>query len=731
MPDPQGVTPPTKKRRSKWHLNAIKQAGIIAISVVPWVILIGLHFQQGNDRPRLMPEGKGGRGGRGTAQPARQSPTASLPTASSDPLRRADSLLSAGNVEDAAAVYQAILEDEQTDPAHMVYRLAICRELGGQHDVALELYRSLVDPGLGPAIPSAARLGQARIHTAEQRLDAAQSLLAELMLGTGTLDLPPAVAIGDVAYLLGYVEGRRVLSRFDSSPLDDQGLAMARPRWSTDHLLKLIDPSHSQPREQDAQKGLHIAFRFGQSPEDTQIRGRIEKLAIRQVIQAIADLLEVPVVDTPQARRQLFNRTTSFQCPGINAGTALDALLFPHGLTWDLEGGKLRIWAISELDHQRWHQRQHRSAERSLENALTTYPDHPLAPLHMLLLGNLSFLSGDAARALSWFEQATVQHPLSAYRTETWFNRAKVYWKTNQSNEARHAFYQVVDTSPGHDLEGIGYLFLGRLFLEQGQLELAVRPLLRAATLTDAPHQAAAASTLASAYMLAGNAYAANLALVEYAQVLKQSEYHEVAAYLGNLSRFEAAQKTSDHMMHGRALVASTAYVHPDQFFGDYGVLLVARGLQRLGLNQPRIEVYEQSLTKQPPLPPNIEGQVRLELASAYLEAGFEDRAHQQLAQLVQHGTEPHRAEAQLRIIELRYRRGDLVWCLEESKRLLNQDAIESHKSRLLNLMGKIYEDQQQPFHAARCFAGLLPSDTSVHSPDKAAAVTSTTTRTQ
>src|SRR5690606_15538808 len=101
--------------------------------------------------------------------------------------------------------------------------------------------------------------------------------------------------------------------------------------------------------------------------------------------------------------------------------------------------------------------------------------------------------------------QTIQQHPFTAYRAEAWLNQAKALLRLGDTQAARDCLYHVVDGSRGHALEPTAYLYLGRIFLDDGDVSQAVRPLLRSAELAPPQVQAVAATTLAATYLLADN----------------------------------------------------------------------------------------------------------------------------------------------------------------------------------------------------------------------------------
>lgn len=701
-----------RRSDSRGYLRLASQLLLILLAVLPWIIMIGVQLRNTERRSTLLSRTPTG-SSRGPAKdhaahdkPAHGEPAAELP--SPDPLRRANALMEAGNLEDAADGYEVLLDQQSPESQLLMYRLAVCRELLGDHTEALALYRQLAGSDTGPTMRSAALLGQARVHAGRGQLELADPLLSTLVLAPVRAGAPRPQLTADVAHLAAQTQAQRLLRGGPSDLLQSGGLANALPYWNVEGLLKLV----AQSTDNDPPLAeLHVALRFGESPTDVQIRGRADEQPVRHLVQALAALLDLSLHDSPPVRQLLAGRTAAMHTSGIAAGSALDALLYPLGLTWELRSeNELFIQPVQATPDGNPQASQLAVTRRALHDAVTAHPNHHLAPLSYLLLGNLAVASVEWDAGLAWYQQAMRQHPLSPYRAELWMNQAKVYMLQGQLDAAREALYHVVDGSRGHPLEGVAYLFLGRLLLEEGETHLAIRPLLRAASLSQSSIQAASATSLASAYILTGNPHAAALALQEYSTALVGSHQHDVAAYLSSLARYEASRSQPDHLMQGRALVASATHVRPKQFFGDYGYLLIGRGLTQLGLYETVIQSYETALAQEP-LPDAIGGKMALQLASLYRQTGRPELAAEWLDRLAATAVQPWARQAEIELVTLRYEEGDHDWCLQQCEQMLADTDDQQERSRLLAIMGRIYEDRRDHFRAALCFAGLLPTE--------------------
>ncbi|MGB6041975.1 MAG: hypothetical protein WBF93_02350, partial [Pirellulales bacterium] len=304
---------------------------------------------------------------------------------------QADELLVAGDVVRALDVYEQLAANSQGQLGEMLeYRLAVCAELLGRRDRALAAYTALAIQSTDDRLIVAARLGAARVWFALDNLEAANTLLCNVLLES-TLHKDAMRQFGDdVANLLAHIRARQVDPEATDSLIDDLGIA--RPRLSWSPLASLImNRDSAAPAAADlkaAAPGIAILQKFGDEPADIQVTAHLERMAFGQIYQRLSNATGRRIIVSRQAEQAAVGKAVQLAVHNVSLDELLDNLVGPLGLTWHDDAAAIHIRSFDELSDEQAAQRRGQLASRSLHRAVTLYPDHPLCASSYLALGN-------------------------------------------------------------------------------------------------------------------------------------------------------------------------------------------------------------------------------------------------------------------------------------------------------------------------------------------------------
>lgn len=637
-------------------------------------------------------------------------PPADPPVAISE-LRRADRLLSSGSAAQSLEIYGRLLKYETARPRHakLLYRIAVAQELIGDVGNAMTNYRGLVGSADDRGLIAAAKLGQARIWVLRHQPDLAIALLADLALTHPPADKPDQNFHGGTLFLLGFAHfaaaGTHHPGNAPRDVLATRSCAWISPTWQPEWLLAIPQfAAHVQPVEANR---IDVLYQIGQQPSQTQLNVWLQRQPVTGSIEAVADKLGLAVRFSAAAKDALLNREQAIQLPNASLATFLDLMLAQFDLVWNFEDQQLSIVSTAECEKS---QVLADRAARTLRRAVAEFPNSPLAPFVYLALGNSAYLQRDWLEAEGHYRQILRQYAEASVAVEANFNLAQVNVALGNRQDALNTFYNVVDMAPGHYLATPAYVYVGTMHIESGNVAAAIRPLLRAAKLSHTPvDEAIAATTLASAYLLADNHHAANTVLMEYRTAVAEGSQRRAAALIAAMARLETSASATGSIQQGRALVTAINRVAPSDFFHAASWLVVGEGMQLIGLLDQAEELYLSSLRTQ--LPAWVEHQVRLRLVEHYLQVGKSSatRPHLEILRQATDAETSHTAKVLLAKLDMQ--NGSWTDGMASCREILNDDLSEAHKSEVLQIMGRMFESQSQHYEAALCFAGMVPPE--------------------
>ena len=647
----------------------------------------------------------------------------SLPSSNADDERaaelitgreRGDRYLLGGNVIHALAEYSRVAaETPDSNDDALSFRRALCREALGKFDQALAEYERLVTTSRSAGMVDAAKLGKCRVYMRMRRERLAEHILWKWLIEAN--DATNRDSIADATYLLSHLLVHRVQKSQSTSYLDPATLAFPLADLTAAEILNralateaFADSSaltvESAPEPEAAVAQWELVQRFGDTPETAVFRATVAKESIRGLIERLCFDAEMEVKWSNFARDEVSRRFAALNIRDMTLALILDALLSPQGLTWrDIDGG-IEIFGVDEVDESVQQRARIDVSFRLLRHLVVAHPDHPDAAVGMVALGNMALLKNDAAQAISNLQEAIRMYPRSQAAVHASFNLGKLYLQSNQRPDAERMFYQVVDDLGTYPFRSAAYIQLARIFLGDDQPERAVKAAHHGVNMADNDgDRAAAAISLASAYLLENHYHAANNVLFEHHDALLKSPYVRVGALLSAKARYDAARSKSQKENAGRALLAATLRAEPDRFLGEHGYLILARAQRKVGMLSDAEKHY--ILGTQQTTIGSLRHRMQFELAELYRQKRELARAQQIFATLAVRDSEIGRQSIK-QLAELAYRQRQDEDCERYCLAIVTR---KEHRIHALELLGRLYERQGRHQLAAECFAGKLP----------------------
>ena len=630
-----------------------------------------------------------------------------IPQAPPRSVNYADDLLVSGNPGDALKIYEQF---DVTIPAGdaIRYRMALCRESLGDADESVREYQSIIDTSDQTGFVDAARIGLARVYSAVGQWRQALEILYPMILAGGTPDEP----VGSALHQLAFVTTRQATPE-NIKPYEPNGILF--PAWRADIERRLNLPLACQAGRGSSQGalGVRVLSRIQNDPTTIRVAIRFDDKPLPSLVEELLSEVSLQLQWESLLRPQ---RPISLVVVDSDLATVLDGLLEPIGLTWIADGMRVRILETRKLPSDVRSQEALRRAKRQCHNALALFPDHPASIQSYFLLGNIAFLSGDDERASEYYRQILRNSRDLEVLGDTWFNHAKALFRRGLADDANTAFTKVVDHARGRDVEAIAYLYLSDAAANVGDVDLAVKHVVRAVSIAkETEVRQLAVVTLAAAYLMAENPLAANRTLMDHRNLLKFSPFHGNAIFLSSLARLRAASDLTERFHRGRTLTESLPEVVPERFFTSMGVILLGQAYAEIGTRSGMQTVYE---TLRSDSQPNaMRHQALMELADSYVQDGDVDRGRALYRELLVQDVAGSSEEARLRIAELDRMAGQEKECLEHCRQLAGSSNSRDVKSRALALMGQVYESREDYYKAALCFGGMIPHISTAKAP--------------
>jgi tetratricopeptide (TPR) repeat protein len=631
-------------------------------------------------------------------QTAKEEGTTEAPEAAAEP-GRFDRLLRDGRYSEALAAADYLREKTEGIARDAFdYRVALCQEVLSRRDEAIDGYKAVATRCPGSPAGVAAAIGQARLWLRAGKADQARKLLAALNLRTGRPPLRGHAALADVPDLLAIAMAREVggdetagpINLVPTHPIADVAVApmVAAVKWDA---AAVADPG---PVPMTLQK-------TGQRPESWTITTAGRQVAAMDFLNELAEKAGLHVDWSTEARKQAAGRTLTIAAERMPLFELLRSATGVADLCWEMADGKLTFSTFSAASKPA----RQAAARQALLEAVTTYPDHVLAPVVAVELGNIELAAGNLKEAAGWYERMIRERPRTATVTEAYFNLGLVRARLGERGLARDAFYRVVDGAPTGPLASLAYMHIGKLYLEEANPTLAARALRRVQNHeSNALARTRAGLLLSAAELFDDNPRAAHAAIVAVRRNVEEDPFVRPAALLDALSRFRA---TTDPDLRERAagdLLASLLAYREEPLLATIGQVLVGQAYRDLALGEEMEAVYQKAM---PLVGPALALSMKADLAEHLLATGKKGAAPLLREVAAAPGPRAARAELHLAEIALRLKRPDE--CLTRCRKTLSI-ADATTRTDAVRLMGQAYTQKGDHAAAARCFSGRPPA---------------------
>lgn len=622
-------------------------------------------------------------------------------------------------------------------------RRGLCAELQGKWQAALEHYRALADSHGQTAISDAAAIATARVLIERGRRDVGTTMLMRLLLGRER-SMRKELR-GDVVHTLAY--GLAVSTRQYSWLQEDEWLS-ARHTPTPEALLKswaLLDAGERLPLHRDVLKIRQLTS----DPSGILVSLESESSTLSSVLKNITTEVSWRLNAPETLTQTLQSRTMVFDCAELPLDVILDAVLKPNGMDWTFQDSTLNILrnenlqandglssdsSTPEKTEASVLRDQLLAAERFQQLAINLSPDHPAAAVSYLLLGATVARKGEIDRAVQLLKTAADTFPRSPALGVLNVSLGKALLIQGDRELALKHFYKTVDRVSGIEIDTIAYLYIGRILIENDTARDAVAPLMRALSLSEETvFEAQSALLLSAAYLLKGNASAANTVLLNHrlafevddtqspAVQLRTRQLAKQGALISSLARFWGSNGTQ-RIREGRGLLSSLTTTNTDEWFGGHGAYLAGVAFAAVGLDSERNAVFRKCLMGSSRFPLQNRMTALLSGDLNYKDALSDSETAMSKAPAPATQSEspiPRDNSATHRTLLLRneaaFRDGRYDEVMETCQTFLKDHAnVESEiRKPMLRLMGLVYQMQGQHELAIRCLAGIAPMDNS------------------
>ncbi len=651
-----------------------------------------------------------------------------------------DARFRAGNFEAALSHYRSLGSDEILRlPKELLFRIAVCQEGLGLWDEALAGLRGVADGADHPHLAFAATLGQARIWLRLQQPDRAVPLLRSLALHPA---LPRKTRrelafLGPLASAMSEThatEGHAKHAATDEHALAGDHPHHSQPRHSSlndfhpvDDVLEwplttalddLESPHHHQAdphastlAQHDAPTTLTAGIRCTPEVTEDSVPFKLEERLVSAtsnhsslgaVLEEVAHQCGMTLDWRDDSRERAFARVADISVEALPVCWLLTALCDELHAVWSTQDSTLIIARPSEQASA-----SRAMIGRTLVSLATLLPEQRLANHARFAVGRLARLDGQ-------LEEATRHYGLLVGRSATplavraAYNSAECYYRLGDLRRAGDQLEHIVHGAPGHNLHARATIWRGRFLLDRGEFQQAAFQLQRAANGRVSPEEQAYASVfLAMAHLMQSKPRAAADALFLEKPHFENGAVRNAAAFLNASARFHqqtGLQQQREASFIYRALVALESDC---EWLGPTGQLLLGRALVELGVGERAITLYEQALTRHPPL--TIAHEMKFVIAEQQWLDQQPEAAKKTWHELADAGEGVWKYQARLKLAQLALADGAWEDCLTTCRTL--NEASGVLRKETLQLMGRAYEQSGNDHLAAQCYAGRLPME--------------------
>lgn len=619
-----------------------------------------------------------------------------------------DEALRTGNYAKAISVYRSILP--YMDGAHEAavrFRLALTSECSGAVKDGLRQYQAIAQKFAQSNWNDVAQLGRVRClaQSAQARmLDTV--VYRNLILDNTALTVPIRREVLHAAArgLCGILMKQRRNDILDPGTLLLSAWNV-EPNIELNELPELLKASSIPPATPD----FELLQKIDDDPNNIYFRIQTRAASLQGLLTRMATRAKLNLKLSPAAVDVMTSRKQAIHVDDIQMSLLLDGLCAPFGLQWHLEESTIVVSVAAERPDDENAAFLLDRVLRLLEVARIEAANSRQSGHTSIAFGCLLFETGRPADAANIFTGQLQSGTTHEIEIEAAFNLGKCYQALAQSSDAEEAWYRCVDTG-GKDriTRTAAYICLSRIQLEDGRYQKAASSLVTALALAKGTVlEQQAAAMLGSAYLLAGNAPAANSVMFEHKDSMEDEQIRSAVAFVAALARYRVAALSERRKIEARDVVATLSHFDPAAAFGAHWYILAAQGCEDLGLADRAMGHYIEAFHQL------NEGGLRKQTMLKLAEQYRNDHRLQDAGKILQavstdeHG--PLADEVRLQRADIAFRQGNTQKAIDECYLIAINSTFESVRRRALYLMGRAFEKRQDYESAVSCFAGMLP----------------------
>jgi tetratricopeptide (TPR) repeat protein len=635
-----------------------------------------------------------------TEDPVPEAP-AKKPIDSGELLARGDNALRQHRLSEARACYQDLFDNGLTQTAAMRYRLALCSEVLGKIDDAIDSYRKAISISSTRSLTLAAHLGMARCLLRQDRGDEARQLIVPYLFDETRLKDVNEDIVTEAYYLLALSLVHGNLHR--EEPISYAGV----PLEPLMHLEEIVDGAVERDDVVAAPKPSPLRVKIQKDNGSMVLSAEQPNRPAVELLTELASEGGLKIEWTAQAKKTAEDRTLNLYLHDWQLRDVLELAADHIDLVCLIDGDKVQLMTPAEATLQQRTAMQHGLLQRTLQIALHADATHPFTAAVLLELGNNDFARKRWNEAMAWYGRLTRENPSSPYIAAAHFNTACAHLYNHHPDRARKAFYAALDQLPGDDLSLRASIRIAQLHLDDDETEKAIIRLRHSlARSAHASHLPLASLTLALSHLSAGDAEATREVLGQHRIAVLQQPHRAAASFLDAYAAYRIwkVKGSSGGAPAVNDLVEVLWQNKDDINLGLQGQWLIAQAYADLGFGEQAERLLKKA---QAAAHGNFKARVDLTLADLLTKKGMRADARKLLEKWIEPDTAQRTAcrfhLARLNLEEHRY--GE---CADACAKLWKERAI-SDEPALLATWGAALEGLGDLNKAAKCYAGMPP----------------------
>ncbi|WP_197441651.1 tetratricopeptide repeat protein [Thalassoglobus polymorphus] len=583
-------------------------------------------------------------------------------------------------------------------------KLAVCQETLGLYQEAVENYQTAISRTQSQPVLTAARLGRARIWSKSGKaLSARNDLLRTLLTHQ---DVRSVAVEARLVHQIGLVSAAIALkSDAGLSSLSDDDLTIPAEEIAAEKFVnEILVTSRASNLPSSSDELVRNVLRLDSSSDSILLEVQSPGITVRDFLVQISAASGINCIIEEECLERLSQRNIATNFQGLPLSVIFDSVLFPLECCWVEQGNEIHVHSLENGDENV----DLEQAERILRFAMTSAPEHSLAPISMTALAALKARQGDRTVALRGLQRTLEQFPDTSHAGEIWLNIGKCHLQKN-GKEALAGFYKAADLGAGGDTDAIANLYIGRIHLRNACPTKAVSPLRIAQDLTvDDRLQMEILLSLAAAYQMSGQFSESEEVLTRCLQNRHSFEKRNEITIISSLIESGDLSPKMRTRRESVELISALSNLDFNSTFGEYWWFLSCREYHELGFNEEAQRLFQSQQSQHLGLP--IEQQLRTLLfsGSSVESLASEEKCRRSIGA----------ANDSLDMISSLPPNISLEELLELYKAVVsNPESSGKVKQYLLQKIGHVYQSQGQHDMAIQCYTGTLESVLSGNEP--------------